>query len=158
MKKKKVQLSTPEKKIIVALCSFILFAVFTLAQISDYLAKKEDLLEALNNYFKCEALGHVPGKCNRSQFEHYYNPYLNAITYTLMGLIPLSILNFVLKWKSVRRVTKKGSSTINRKSTMNTTQAISSHNPVSVSNFVYKKILIHFILHIVYTQYNCVKH
>ena len=134
LNKKKVQLSTAEKKIIVALCSFILFTVFSVAQISDYLANKGGLLEALSNYFKCEALGHIPGKCNRSQFEHYYNPFLNAITNTLMGLIPLSILNFVLKWKSVRRVTKKGFSTINRKSTVNTTQVISRHNHVSVSN------------------------
>lgn len=106
-KKKKTQLSTAEKKIIVALCSFILFAVFTLAQISDYLAKKEDLFAALSDYFNCEALGHMSGNCSRSQFEQYYNPFLNAITYILMGLIPLSILNFVLKWKSVKKVTKR---------------------------------------------------
>ena len=145
LKKKMSQLSTAEKKIIIALCSFIFFAVFTLAQISDYLAKKGDLFVALSDYFKCEALGHIPGKCNRSQFEHYYNPYLNAITYTLMGLIPLSILNFTLKWKSVQKVRKRVSSIFDRKSTVNTTQATSSHNHVSVSDFMHKNSnLFHF--------------
>ena len=56
-----------------------------------------------------------------------------------MGLIPLGILNFVLKWKSVKKVTKKVFSIFNRKSTVNTAQAISSHNHVSVSDFVYKQ-------------------
>ena len=61
----------------------------------------------MTDYFKCEALGHVPGKCNRSEFEQYYSPYMSAISYTLIGLVPLGILNFVLKWRSVKEVTVK---------------------------------------------------
>ena len=60
------------------------------------------LLNLLN--FKCEALGHVPGKCNISEFEQYYNPYIRAISYILVGLIPLSVLNLVLKWSSVKEI------------------------------------------------------
>ena len=120
-KKKKVQLSTAEKKIIVALCSFILFVVFTLAQTIVNFAKKEDFIVAVSDYFKCEALGHIPGKCNRSQFEQYYNPYLNATTNTSLGLIPFGILNFVLKWKSIKKGNKKVLSIFKRQSTVITT-------------------------------------
>ena len=32
---------------------------------------------------------------------------MSAISYTLIGLVPLGILNFVLKWKLVKEVTVK---------------------------------------------------
>ena len=54
----------------------------------------------------CEALGHVPDKCNKSEFE-YYNPYMSAISYTPIGLIPVGILNFVLMWNSLKEIAKK---------------------------------------------------
>ena len=100
---KKRKLSTAEMKIIVALCSFILFAVFSLAQSSYVQAKSDIFIASLTDYFKCEAFGHIPGKCNRSNFEQHYNQYLVAISNILLGLIPLSILNFVLKWRSVQK-------------------------------------------------------
>ena len=70
-------------------------------------ATSDKLITALTNYFKCEALGYVPGKCNRSDFEQYNNPYITLISYTLIGLIPLGILNFVLKWMSVKEAVVK---------------------------------------------------
>ena len=66
-------------------------------------ATSDKLITALTNYFNCEALGYVPGKCNRSEFEQYYNPYITVISYTLIGLV----LNFVLKWMSVKEAVVK---------------------------------------------------
>ena len=68
-----------------------------MARIATGTAKSDKFIAALINYFKCEALGHVPGKCDRLEFEHYYNPYMTAISYILIGLISLGVLSFVLK-------------------------------------------------------------
>ena len=41
---------------------------------------------------------------------------MSAISYILIGLIPLGILNFVLKWKSVKEVAVKSFYWLSRKS------------------------------------------
>ena len=109
-------MSTAEKKIPIAICLFIVFAVFTLVHTAIVTARSDKFIAAVTDYFKCEALGHVPGKCNRSEFEQYCNPYMSAISYTLIGLIPLGILNFVLKWKSVKELAIKSFHWLSRKS------------------------------------------
>ena len=53
------------------MCSYIVFAVFTLAHASDAKAKFHKSIAAVTEYFKCETLGHVPGKCDRSEIEQY---------------------------------------------------------------------------------------
>uniref|UniRef100_A0A1X7UE38 Uncharacterized protein n=1 Tax=Amphimedon queenslandica TaxID=400682 RepID=A0A1X7UE38_AMPQE len=62
---------------------------------------------ALEEYFECEAFGHIPGKCDRGTIEKIRRPYFSAIAYILMSLIPLSILNFILKWSSVKSARNK---------------------------------------------------
>ena len=109
-------LSTAEKKIIIAILLFMVFSVFTLVHSAIVTAKSDNFISAVTDYFKCEALGHVPGKCNRSEFEHIYSPYMSAISYTLIGLIPLGILNFVLRWRSVKEVAVKSIRRLSRKS------------------------------------------
>ena len=95
---------------------FIVFSVFTLARNATGVATSDKFITALKNYFKCEALGHVPGKCNRSDFEQYKNAYMSALSYALMGLVPLGILNFALKWSSVKAVAVKSLHHLSRKS------------------------------------------
>ena len=104
---RKTHLSTGEKKIILVFCTIIVFGVFTLVNVSYNTANTNKQVTAITDYFKCEALGYVSGKCNRAEFEQYYNPYVNAIAYILLGLVPLTILNFVLKWKAVQQFSKK---------------------------------------------------
>ena len=100
-------MSTAERKIFIAICLFLVFAVVTLVHTAIVIAKFVKIVAAVIEYFKCEALRYVPGKCNRSEFEEYYNPYMIAISYTLIALVPLGILNFVLKWRSVKEVAMK---------------------------------------------------
>ena len=81
-----------------------------------FTATSDKFIAALTDFFKCEALGYVSGKCNRSYFEQYDNPYMSAISHIILGLVPLSILNFVLKWKSVKEVAVKTFHWLSRKS------------------------------------------
>lgn len=59
------------------------------------------------NYFLCESTGHVPGKCDRSEFERHLRPEMSIVTYYLLGIIPMGILNFVVnwskQWKSIKQ-------------------------------------------------------
>ena len=110
---------------------FLLFTIFTLARIATGSAKSDKFIAALTNYFKCEALGYVPGKCDRSEFEQYDNHYMSAISYILMGLVPLGILNYVLKWTSVKEVTVKSIHRLTRKSSeIKNDSSLSSGNRV----------------------------
>ena len=94
---------------------FIVFVIFTLARTSVILSKADELVSALTDYFKCEALGYVPGRCNRETFERLTLPYFSAIGDITLGLIPLSILNFVFKWSSVKKAKNKLAATLCRK-------------------------------------------
>ena len=109
-------MSTAEKKILIVITLILVFTVFNLVHSAIFTAISDKLIAALTDFFKCEALGYVPGKCNRSDFEQYDNPYLSAISYIIAGLVPLSILNFVLKWKAVKEVAVKTFDWLSRKS------------------------------------------
>uniref|UniRef100_A0A1X7UEJ6 FZ domain-containing protein n=1 Tax=Amphimedon queenslandica TaxID=400682 RepID=A0A1X7UEJ6_AMPQE len=98
----RTKLSTAEKKILLVFTSFIVFGVYILGHVSDITAKSGKFQAALREYFECEAFGHIPGKCDRETFDKIYSPYTSVIAYILMSLIPLSILNFILKWSSVK--------------------------------------------------------
>ena len=112
------------------MCSFILFAVFTLVQNSLGIASFDTFITSLTDYFKCEAFGHIPGKCNRSSFEQQYNQYLTALNNILLGLIPLTILNFVLKWRSVQNKIKLFFECLKR----STKRVVSATNPTNISS------------------------
>ena len=107
MQKKNKGLNTAEKKILLVIVMFTIFSIYILGVTSNNIAVSERLTSALTDYFKCEALGHVPGRCNREPIERITTPYFSAISYLLLGLIPLSILNFVFKWSTVKKTKKK---------------------------------------------------
>ena len=106
-KKNRTELSTAEKKILLIFATYITFGVFILGHLSDVIAKSGKFQAALREYFECEAFGYVPGKCNRGTFDKIYNPYMSVTAYILMSLMPLSILIFTLKWRSVKSTGNK---------------------------------------------------
>ena len=77
--------------------------MYTLVDVAINLANSDKFVEALTTYFKCELSGHVPDKCDRSEFELYTHPYVSVISNILLGLLPLSILNYVLKFEKVKQ-------------------------------------------------------
>ena len=112
--KNRRQLSVVERKLLVAILLFVVFSIFILVHSAIFTAKSDKFFAALTDYFKCEALGHVPGNCNRYDIEQYDNPYISAISYILIGLIPLGVLNFVLKWRSVKEIAVKSFRCVSR--------------------------------------------
>ena len=82
---------------------YIIFGVHTQVEVAIDLANADKFVEALTAYFICELSGHVPGKCDRSEFEQYKHPYASVISNILLGLFPISILNYVLKFEKIKR-------------------------------------------------------
>ena len=96
-------LNTAEKKILALFIVFIIFGVHNLVDVAIITANNDKFIEALTTYFKCELSGHVPDKCDRSEFEQYKHPYVSAVSNILFGLFPISILNYVFNFEKVKK-------------------------------------------------------
>ena len=82
-------------------CSFIVFGVYTMAFVSLVTTNLNRLIDGLTEYFACEASGHVPGRCSREVFEKYSYPYVSMVAYVLLGIVPITHLNYVLNWRAM---------------------------------------------------------
>ena len=58
-------------------------------------------IDGLTEYFACEASGHIPSRCSREVFEKYSYPYVAMVSYLLLGIMPVTHLNYVLDWSAV---------------------------------------------------------
>ena len=97
-------ISTAEKKLLVVLCYYIIFGVTALVTFALYTARRDTLLAATIQYFTCEAIGHVPGKCDRASFQQQDDIWwLRCVVYILMGFIPTVNLTFVANFGEVQR-------------------------------------------------------
>ena len=62
--------------------------------------------EALEKYFRCQALGHPPNQtsqCDPKEYQQYTYPELAAITYFLLGFLTTANLTFVINWSTVAK-------------------------------------------------------
>ena len=67
-----------EGKIMIIAIYFIIFLIVTLIKDAVYVSGRAAFEDALNSYFACEAVGYVPGKCDRDSFEHFSYPLLST--------------------------------------------------------------------------------
>ena len=79
------------------------------------IANSDKFVEALMAYFKCELSGHVPDKCDRSEFEQYTHPYVSVISNIMLGLLPISILTYVLNIEKVKQSLSRGYTSLQMK-------------------------------------------
>ena len=100
-------LSTAEKKLLFVLSYYLVFGVIMLIFFVTFAARGEGANAAADEYFACEAPGHVPGKCDRELEDvfNYFSGYwwLASVSFLLAGLVPMVFLTFVLDVKSIRR-------------------------------------------------------
>lgn len=86
---------------------FTIFGVFVMIQSGIHSAHSNDLVSGLTQYLACESIGDPQTICNRDDYEKYTHPYLLMVTYILLGLIPVSILNFVVNVRLIKAFVKK---------------------------------------------------
>ena len=105
-KKSSLGISTAEKKIFFVLCYYVIFAVIMLVYFGFFTADTDLFIEALETYFHCQALGHLPNQtsqCDPKEYQQYIYPELAATTYFLMGFITTANLTFVIKWSTITK-------------------------------------------------------
>ena len=63
-------------------------------------------VEALETYFHCQALGHLPNQtsqCDPREYQQYIYPELAATTSFLMGFFTTANLTFVVNWSTITK-------------------------------------------------------
>ena len=90
----------------IALCYYVVFTVVMLLYFGLNTADTDSFIEALETYFRCQALGHLPNQtsqCDPKEHQQYIYPELAAITYFLMAFVTTANLTFVINWSTVAK-------------------------------------------------------
>ena len=98
-----LKIGTPEKKILISLCYYVVTNVFS--QVSFTLATRnsEAFADQLLKYFICEQAGHDPSApCDRSNFEQLAYPGVTSVAYALLSLIPVVNLTYAVNVAELR--------------------------------------------------------
>ena len=97
-----------EQRLLFTLSFFAVFGVISMVFGAILDAKYDNFLNATKHYVACEALGPSPGSCD--SFVQEMNRYgfykLSAVTYILIGLLPLVALIFIWDWSTIGKIGK----------------------------------------------------
>ena len=95
-----------EFKIIIFFSYLLVFLWAVVCRDAIILALQEPFREVIEDYFLCEAVGHVPGRCSREPIERYAYviSILNCIYYIMNSLYSVVYLMFVINF----RIAKEG--------------------------------------------------
>ena len=98
-------MSRAEKKLFIVLCYYLLVDVAYLISTAYGLVHWSTLETAVQQYFSCEAPGHIPRKCDRGSFEQQIDTsvWLYSIYYLLLGFVPVVNFMFVFNLGEVRK-------------------------------------------------------
>ena len=96
-----IALSTAEKKLIFVFTYYIVFAVLTLAYYSVATRDHYEFIDAVKEYFFCEAGGYDPENPCPRDYEQYRYPRLQSTVFAVMGFIPMMNLVFVINTQRV---------------------------------------------------------
>ena len=94
----------------IALCYYVVFTVVMLVYFGLITADTDSFIEALETYFHCQALGHLPNQtsqCDPKEYQQYLYPELAATTYFLMAFITTANLTFVINWSTIAKFFSK---------------------------------------------------
>ena len=97
------QIGTAEKKILITFCYYVLLTVVVLTTFTIKTRNSELFVEELSNYFACEERGNDPNNpCDRNTFCQLSYPWLSAISFMLLYMLPVVNLVYVLNIKELK--------------------------------------------------------
>ena len=106
LKKENSNLAVIETKVLIALTYYAVFGVVAMADFALFTAQNDEYTSEIYEYFVCEGKG-SGSECDRTRFEQQgRGAWLHALTYALLGLLPLVNLIFVVSWKKVAHHSK----------------------------------------------------
>ena len=101
----KIHFGTPERKLLLFLCYYVIFGSETLVTFVVSTKKSGTYIAAVSNYFACEANGNgTSGRCDaeRKGFESLNHFQLTVLAYILLALLPAMNLVFVMNCKKIK--------------------------------------------------------
>ncbi len=101
-----MRLGTPEKKILIASCYYILLGVVALSGLIRNLQHNEVIAREFGKYFICESGGidpDDPEECDRSEFDQYRTPELVTCSFALLCIFPAVNLIFAVNIKEYKQ-------------------------------------------------------
>ena len=98
---------TAEGKVMIIVAYLVAFLVLLNIQDAIFIAERDLLEDAVNSYFLCEAVGHIPGKCSRESFEQYSHPLLNIFFYITNFFLPAVMLTYLINCRMLREDLEK---------------------------------------------------
>ena len=100
------KLRTAEAKVIIVLCYYALFGLVALSYFAVESAYQGEQLQAIQQYFVCEAVGSGT-ECDRSGFDNFGYHFLTILAYLMLGLLPTVNLTFVINWTAASQSCKR---------------------------------------------------
>ena len=91
------------KKLLVYLLYYITFVVVALILIGVGLSTATPVLNAVDQYFVCEAPGYVPGKCDEKSFQRFSYSFSEPISVLVYMMFPVVHLLFVVNLSSLQK-------------------------------------------------------
>ncbi len=101
-----LRLGTPEKKILIAFCYYVLVGVIALSELIQNFRHNEVIAREVGMYFICESGGidpDDPEECDRSEFDQYRSPELVTCSFALAGIFPAVNLIFAVNIKQCKQ-------------------------------------------------------
>ncbi len=101
-----MRLGTPEKKILIASCYYVLLGVIALIALIRGAQNGEATTREIGKYYICESGGIDPDdseECDRSGFQQYKTTELTVCAYILLGMFPAVNLIFVVNIKEYKQ-------------------------------------------------------
>lgn len=94
-----IAIGTAERKILFALCYYLVLSVFALTSFTLGTRNGGTFAEQLFNHFACERNGQDPENpnlCDRNDFRQLSNPEVTAVVFILLSLFPVVNLVYAL--------------------------------------------------------------
>ena len=105
-KKSSVIITTAEKKILFVLFYYVILGMMALVYYGFTIADIDLYVEALETYFRCEALGHLPNEtsqCDPKQYQQYIYPEIYSTSNYLTAFLTTANLTFVVNWSTIAK-------------------------------------------------------
>ena len=102
-------MGTPEMKILIVLCYYVLSAVIALISFTLSTKNSEQFVSRLLDHFDCEMHGQDPENpmaCDRNDFRQFSSPELAALVAALFSLFPVVNLVYVVNIKELKQKCK----------------------------------------------------
>ena len=94
-------------KITIIYAYFVFFVTILNSKEAVLFAERDSYWDAVDDYFLCEAVGHVEGRCSRESFEQYSHPLLDIARSFALTFLPVVVMLYLINCSSLKANVKE---------------------------------------------------